>query len=617
MDILHGIHSNADLRAVKEEDIPELCSQIRRFLLQHVSKTGGHLASNLGAVELTVALHRVYDPAVDRILFDVGHQSYVHKMLTGRMDQFDTLRQKGGISGFPRPEENEADPFIAGHASDSVSVALGMARARTLLNDSYDVVAVVGDGAMTGGLCFEGLSDAGASREPMVIILNDNGMSINKNVGGVARLITRARMRPGYFRFKRVYRRLMKHLPGLYMFFHRIKEKIKHGLVPQGIFDDLGFYYLGPVDGHDEASLESAIRWGRELRTPVLLHVVTVKGKGYPLAEAAPELYHGVDFFDPNSGLSSCEKESFSSHFGNTIARIAESDRTVCAVTAAMELGTGLEKFSARFPNRFFELGIAEEHAVAMCAGMAKQGMKPVFAVYSTFLQRSYDMLIEDVGLMGLHVVFAVDRAGIVGKDGITHQGSFDISYLSTVPGMTIFAPGSFAELDSMITKAVFEVNGPVAVRYPRGCEGAYTADHSDEATSVLRQGSDVTVVCHGIMINAALAAASDLEARGISCEVIKINRILPLDAQPVLDSLCRTQALVTVEDAAREGSVGSKLLELAGETKVAVKSVRRLDLGDGVITHGSPEQLYSQLGLDPEGIAEAVLEVLREKNPS
>ncbi len=615
MNILHQIQNNADLRRVKPEDIPQLCEEIRSFLVEKVSNTGGHLASNLGAVELTVALHRVYDPYEDRILFDVGHQSYVHKMLTGRLNDFDTLRQKGGISGFPTPGESKADPFIAGHASEAVSVAMGMARARTVQGENYDVVAVVGDGAMTGGLCYEALSDAGTSREPIVIILNDNGMSINRNVGGIARLLSRARMRPAYFRFKTIYRRIMRKHPGLYGFFHRMKEGVKRRLLPQGIFDDLGLYYLGPVDGHDEAALETAIRWARDQRIPVLIHAVTVKGKGYDPAENAPEKYHGVDKFDPKVGVDCGCREDYSSRFGAALTRLAEKDDAIFAVTAAMESGTGLEGFAARFPDRFLELGIVEEHAAAMCAGMARQGLKPVFAVYSSFLQRSYDMLIEDTGLLGVHVVFAVDRAGLVGRDGVTHQGCFDVAYLSSVPGMTIYAPSSYAELDSMLEKALFQETGPVAVRYPRGCEGDYRDDRSDENTSVLRAGKDVTIVFHGAMADSVLAAAEILSAEGICPEIIKVNRLLPLDAEPILSSLKKTGLLVTVEDACRSGSVGTAALAQAASAGLQLKGVRQMDLGQGVIPHGSVEQLHKELGLDAEGIVRAVMEIVHEKD--
>jgi len=608
---LQGIHKHSDLLDVPAERIDALCGEIRELLVETVARTGGHLASNLGAVELTVALHRVYDPERDRILFDVGHQSYVHKILTGRMDCFATLRQLDGLAGFPKPEESAADPFVAGHASDSVSVAMGMARARTLLGDDYDVVAVVGDGSMTGGLCFEGLSDAGGSDEPIVVVLNDNGMSINESVGGISSMLRAARMRPAYIRFKQGYRRATKHLPVLYNATHNLKEIIKNRLLPPGIFDDMGFYYIGPVDGHDEARLEQMLRWARELREPVLVHVVTVKGKGYGPAEERPQLYHGVEPFDPAVGAIYPTAEDFSARFGRTAVRLAAQDERICAVTAAMECGTGLDGFAARYPDRFFELGIAEEHAAAMCGGMARQGLIPIFAVYSTFLQRSYDMLLEDVGLMGLHVVFAVDRAGLVGRDGSTHHGSFDVAYLSTVPGMKIYAPASFAELDSMLTMALQEDTGPVALRYPRGGEGEYRADHSREAASVLREGRDVTILCHGILANEALRAAEILSAQGVSAEVVKLQQLCPLPAEPVLRSLEKTGRMVSAEDVCRAGSAGSQALALAAESGLRLHGARRLDMGDGVAAHGTVEELRRRCGLDAESIAKSAKELL------
>ena len=619
MNILDSINNNDDLRSVRAEDIPRLCGEIRSFLIDSVSKTGGHLASGLGAVELTVAIHRVYDPYKDRILFDVGHQAYVHKLLTGRKNRFSTLRKFNGLSGFPNPAESDADPFVAGHASDSVSVAMGMARARTLRGEDYDVVAVIGDGSMTGGLCFEGLSDAGESGEPIVIILNDNGMSINKSVGGISQLLSRARLRPGYVRFKKAYRRMMRNLPGLYFRLHRLKEQVKKDLLPQGgIFTDLGFEYLGPIDGHDEAALESALRWARRQKGPVLIHAVTVKGKGYAPAEAFPELYHGVGAFDPAEGVSAhAEEEDFSSRFGRSAVRLAEKDPSICAVTAAMERGTGLECFSSRFPERFIELGIAEEHAAAMCAGMARQGMRPIFAVYSTFLQRSFDMLIEDMGLTGEHVVLAVDRAGIVGRDGITHQGSFDIAYLSAVPGMTLYAPSSYAELDFMLETALEKENGPVALRYPRGREGAYRGSCGDTPSTLIREGDDVTIVCHGITINAAIEAAQQLETEGIGAEIVKINRILPADYTLCLASLRKTGRLLSAEEACRSGSVGTSLLSAVSEAGVPLRGCALLDLGSGIVRHGSPEQLRRELGLDAEGICKAARGLMNEKDPA
>ncbi len=612
MKLLDSIRGHDDIVAMPREQLPQLCRELREMIIEGTSKTGGHLASSLGAVEITVALHRVFDPYRDRILFDVGHQSYAHKLLTGRKDSFHTLRCFGGLSGFCKPEESPADAFISGHASDSISAALGMARARTLRSDDYAVVAVIGDGAMTGGLSFEGLSDAGSSGEPIIVVLNDNGMSIGKSVGGFTSMLQNARVRPGYIRFKKAYRKLMKNHPWLYRLSHRIKETIKYTLLPANIFDDMGFNYMGPIDGHDVAALEATLRWAKEQKEPILIHAVTVKGKGYDPAEKDPELYHGVDPFDPKIGVQVSEKTDFSAVFGKALSELAAEDPTVCAVTAAMELGTGLEHFSAAFPDRYFDMGIAEEHAVAMCAGMAKQGMNPIFAVYSSFLQRSYDMLIEDVGLGGLHVVLAVDRAGIVGKDGPTHQGSFDVSYLSSVPNMKIFAPSCYSELRSMLRKAVFEEPGPVAVRYPKGAEGAFTEDRSDCPVYMERKGSDLTIVTFGIRLNEALRAADALKADGITADVIKVNRIFPLETDVILDSLRRTERLMTVEDICRSGSVGSRILEAAAENGIALKSVRRIDLGDGVVCQGDCEEVSRLMKLDAESIRADAMEMLK-----
>ena len=472
MSILESISCSEDVKKLPESSLETLCGEIRSFLVESVSKTGGHLASNLGAVELTVALHRVYDTAKDRIVFDVGHQAYVHKILTGRREAFSTLRQYGGISGFPKPCEAEDDAFVAGHASNSVSVALGMAKARTLQGQAYSVAAVIGDGAMTGGLAYEGLTNAAASGEPMVVILNDNNMSIDPNVGGTASLLQRMRVRPGYFEFKRFYREAFSHAPGLYHFNHNVKEWVKSRVLPDNMLSALGMEYMGPVDGHDIRQLECVLRWAKEMQKPVLVHVLTKKGKGCPYAEAHPELYHGVGPFDPVTGEIQKSGASFSEVFGENLCAMAERDKKIVAITAAMASGTGLDQFARRFPGRFVDAGIAEGHAVAFAAGMAKQGMTPVFAVYSSFLQRGFDMMIHDVSLQGLHVVFGVDRAGIVGSDGETHHGIFDLSYLGTVPGMQILCPASFAELREQMEMAISEMQGPVALRYPRGGEG-------------------------------------------------------------------------------------------------------------------------------------------------
>ena len=608
MSILETINASEDVKKLKKEELEPLCAEIRSFLIESVSKTGGHLASNLGAVELTVALHRVYDSSRDRIVFDVGHQSYTHKILTGRREAFSTLRQFGGISGFPKPYEAEDDACIAGHASNSVSIALGMAHARTLSGEDYDVCAVIGDGAMTGGLSFEGLSNAAQSGEAMVVILNDNNMSIAENVGGTAKMLQSMRIKPGYLQFKRRYRSIFLHLPLLYRFNHALKEWLKAHLFPANTFSEMGFDYLGPVDGHDVHMLENVIRWAREMRAPVLVHVLTKKGKGCSFAENDPERYHGVGPFDPKTGEIKPESESFSSRFGEALCRFADRDEKLAAITAAMSGGTGLEGFASRFPNRFYDIGIAEEHAVSMAAGMAKQGLLPVFAVYSSFLQRSFDMLLHDVSLQRLHVVFAVDRAGLVGRDGETHQGSFDLSYLSLVPGMTIYAPASFAELESMLSLALYSCDAPAAIRYPRGGEGAYR-DCLCETENLLSAGEDVTLVSYGVMINEALRAAEMLKADGIDAEVIKLGRLRPNGFDAVRASVRKTRRLIVVEDVCDFGCMGEQILAAltCGEPPF---TARLLNLGDGIVTHGSVEELRRACGIDAEAIVRCAKEM-------
>lgn len=608
MNILKSINSPENLKALSYRELDILGLEIRGFLIDNVSKTGGHLASNLGAVELTLALHRVYDTSSDRLVFDVGHQSYVHKILTGRRDDFKTLRMLGGISGFPKPAESVHDAAIAGHASTSVSVALGMARARTLTHGDYNVAAIIGDGALTGGTAYEGLCDAGQSHEPLVVILNDNGMSIDNNVGSISKMLARLRVRPAYFRFKRRYRQVFGHVPALYAFIHKIKEWFKHRLLPGNIFDDMGFHYLGPVDGHDISQLEAVIGWAKELRSPVLVHVITQKGKGYSYAECEPEAYHGVAAFNTECGIKKTAQSCFSDTFGEALTKLANKDTGIVAITAAMCAGTGLSDFAKTFPERFFDVGIAEEHAVAMAAGLAGQGAKPVLAVYSSFLQRGYDMMIHDVSLSNLHVVFAVDRAGLVGHDGETHQGVFDVAYLCSVPHMAVLCPASLSELRDMLALALYRINGPVALRYPRGSEGEYNASAGAVPASVLRTGSDITLVAYGVMINEILFAAKLLENAGISAEVIKLNFINPLDTETVVASLRKTGRLLTAEDVCSFGSVGSRLLAACTEAELVLKNAKTLNLGSGVVPHGSVDELLKCAGLDAQSIAAVAL---------
>lgn len=607
--ILEKIHSPEDVRALSREDAAALCAELRTFLVENVSKTGGHLASNLGAVELTVAIHRCFDTSRDRLVFDVGHQCYVHKALTGRQEMFSTLRQFGGLSGFPKPYESEHDAFIAGHASNSVSVALGMARARTLQKENYSVLALIGDGALTGGLAYEGLNNAGASREPLIVILNDNGMSINPNVGAMSKHLARLRSKPGYYHFKKWYRSLFGEHPmqkGLYRFNHRLKTSLKRSFWPGStLFENMGFTYLGPVDGHDLDRLCNVLEWAKELRCPVVVHVNTVKGKGYSFAEQNPGRFHGVVPFDPQTGLALHPSgESFSSVFGKTLTDCAAQDARICAITAAMEAGTGLTPFARAYPNRFFDVAIAEGHGAAMAAGMAKQGMLPVFAVYSSFLQRSYDMLIHDIALQQLHVVLGVDRAGLVGADGETHHGCFDALFLSEIPGFTVFCPSSFAELRHMLRRALFDCAGPAAVRYPRGGEGAFRDDTGDAVLVRLREGRDVTLLTYGILINQAMEAADLLEKRGISAEVLKLNRISPLDGSEIVGFFGSTDCLLVAEDSFGAGCVGQRITALLAAAGKAPEKLILQNLGKTFAPEGTVAQLQQSFGLDAAGIA-------------
>ena len=602
------------LAGLTDREGEQLCARLRRDLVESVSQTGGHLASNLGAVELTVAIHRVFDTSRDRLVFDVGHQCYPHKMLTGRWEAMSTLRQYGGIAGFPKPRESGHDAFIAGHASNSVAVALGMARARTALGESYKVLALIGDGALTGGLAYEGLSSAGECGQQLLVILNDNGMSITPNVGAVADHLAKQRLRPQYLSFKKHYRRIMNATRAgrrVYRVTHRIKQALKQSLLPCSMFENMGFNYLGPIDGHDLSLLTRILLYARDLNEPVLLHVKTVKGKGYIPAQENPDAFHGVAPFDPLTGRPrKAGGDNFSAVFGRTLAQLGREDRRVCAITAAMTTGTGLEHFQAACPDRFFDVGIAEGCAVSMAAGMAKQGAVPVFAVYSTFLQRSYDMLLHDVAIEGLHVVLGVDRAGLVGEDGETHHGVFDVAYLDSIPGMTVLAPSSYAELERMLKQAVLERKGPVAVRYPRGGEGSYTGDAGDSPAAVLRKGTDITLAGYGVEINEILLAAELLEQQGVQAEVVKLNLLTPLDPELVVRSVRHTGAMLVAEDCVERGGVGQRLAAALERAGVCAR-VCLVNCGEAFVPHGVLSLLKQKLELDGAGIARRALEVL------
>ena len=618
MDILERINTHEDLLRLDDDQRSQLCDEIRRFLIDSVSKTGGHLAGNLGVVELSVAIETVFDTNTDRLVFDVGHQSYVHKLLTGRRADFAHLRQFGGIAGFPKPSESDADAFVAGHASSSVSIALGMARARTLQNRNYNIIALIGDGALTGGMAYEGLNDAAVSGEPMVIILNDNEMSIGKNVGGLSRHLSRLRSSDNYLDAKRIYRKVMKKLPGgeaIYRASSRLKNRLKNFLLHTTIFENMGFTYLGPADGHDLPGLISLLTSARDLKEPVVVHVVTKKGCGYKFAEEDPAKFHGIGKFDPETGKKLASKvKTFSDSFGEAMMDLAETNDKVCAITAAMPGGTGLLAFQRKFPKRTFDVGIAEEHAVSMAGGLAKQGMVPVVALYSTFLQRGYDQIMQDIGLLQLHVVLSIDRAGLVGDDGPTHHGVFDVGFLRQVPGMRILTPVSLAEQQDMLRWAVEEYNGPVAIRYPRGTEGSYTASDwhglDGELVKCHRQGKDVTLVTYGTMLENAMAAAEVLSGQGIEATVLRLLTVSDLPAAQIAEKLSENHCVITIEEVCS----GSGIREaLAWELHRMCPDCRAdgIDLGRDFVPHGSVKELYQHCGLDAQAIADYTKEVL------
>ena len=612
--MLDKVRGHEDLLRLTPAEQTQLCREIRAFLVDSLSRTGGHLASNLGTVELSVALETVYDTRIDRLVFDVGHQSYVHKLLTGRQADFSHLRQFGGMAGFPKPSESVTDAFVAGHASSSVSIALGMARARTLSGKDYHVVALLGDGAATGGMVYEGLNDAAVSGEPMVIILNDNQMSIAPNVGGFARHLSRMRTKESYLGMKQRYRNALsknKVGRGIYRVTRNMKQWVKKMLLQPTIFENMGLTYLGPVDGHDLPGLISLLRQAKEMDRPVLIHVRTQKGRGYLPAQQEPSRFHGIGKFDPATGADLAEKKpSFSAAFGEAMVQLAAEDPRVCAITAAMPQGTGLKNFMQAYPDRTFDVGIAEEHAVSMAGGLAKQGMVPVVALYSTFLQRSFDQILQDVAMLRLHVVLAVDRAGLVGEDGETHHGVFDVGYLRMVPGMTVLCPASRKELQDMLRWAVRDQQGPVAIRYPRGGDGAYTASCWDpeKTVTVHGDGTDVAIVTYGTLVNHAVEAAKLLSRRGVRAKVVRLLAAAPLDEEKLREAVGTCRQVLVVEDACT-GSGMKEAVAWALHQQGAACRVDGIDLGNRYATHGDMQSLYRHYQLDSGSIADKIEE--------
>lgn len=614
--VLSRINANGDIRRIDPADYDQLAWEIRRFLIQKISVTGGHLASNLGAVELTMALHLVFDFSKDRIVFDVGHQSYVHKILTGRKDDFDTLRQHGGLSGFPKRSESVTDAFDTGHASNSVSAALGMACARDLKGDRNAVIAVIGDGASTGGMFFEALNNAGRMKRNVIIVLNDNEMSISRNLSGLSVYLSGLRTASSYTELKDHVKRRLAHLPkiGELIADHlsSVKDGIKNMMIPEMLFENFGVTYLGPIDGTNIAQMVRTFKDARKLQKAVLVHVVTKKGRGYEPAERHPDKFHGIGPFEIETGQlkQPKTKPSWSDVFGQALVEEGSACEKIVAITAAMADGTGLKAFGMRYPRRFYDVGIEEEHAVTFAGGLASQGMIPVVAIYSTFLQRAYDQILEDVCLQNLHVIFAVDRAGLVGHDGETHQGIFDTAFLSQMPNMTVLEPKNAAELKTMLHFAVHAIDGPVAIRYSRGSASTAFADHNEPIeglhSEILREGKDAALFTLGHLCETGVAICDRLKAEAdVDCGLVNVRSIKPMDTA-MLSQMAARGPVITLEDNIKIGGYGQRaaawLAEHRPGSRVLVMAVE-----DQFVPHGSTDELMADLGLDAAHAAKRI----------
>jgi len=616
--LLANINSPQDIKGFDIPTLSQLSREIREFIINTVSNTGGHLAPSLGVVELTLVLHHLFDTPRDKIIWDVGHQAYAHKIITGRRDKFETIRQYKGISGFPNISESDYDSFGVGHASTAISAGYGIACARDLAGDNYKVIAVVGDGALTGGLAFEGLNNAGASLRDFIVIVNDNSMSISPNVGAISKYLTNIISNPLYNRIKSEIWDItgMLSTTGSHIRrgVKRIQDTLKSFVIPGLLFERLGFRYFGPVDGHNIAGLIRLFREVQKLHGPIVIHVLTKKGKGYEPAEQNASIFHGLGQFDPKTGtvITKSETPTYTNIFGKTIIELAEKNEKIVAITGAMALGTGLSEFSKKFPSRFFDVGIAESHAVTFAAGMAVQGYKPVVAIYSSFLQRSYDQIIHDVALQDLPVVFALDRAGIVGDDGPTHNGVFDLAYLRTIPGLVIMAPIDEEELRHMLWTAI-QYNGPIAIRYPRGFAEGVQLSNSYEAipigiSKVLRSGSDLAIIAAGNLTYKALEAAEILAIQdNLSVEVINPRFIKPIDTEMLTRIASKFKLLLTLEEGTIKGGLGSEVAEYFSDRKISSVDLVRCGIPDKFIEQGDRKLLLKLGGLDAEGIVHRV----------
>ncbi len=614
-EILKKVNNVTDLKKLNLKEKEKLAEEIRTLILEIVSKNGGHLASNLGVVELTIALHSVLNTPKDSIIWDVGHQTYVHKILTGRKDKMSTLRQLNGIAGFPKTSESEFDCFNTGHSSTSISVALGMARANKLQNKKERVVAVIGDGALTGGMAQEALNDAGSSNADVTVILNDNEMSISENVGGITYFLSKLRTKKFYTKTNSKLKNMMLKIPGIGKGMVRLTQKLKKGIkqifIQKMYYEDIGFTYLGPVDGHNIEKLESVLKTSETIKGPVLIHVVTQKGKGYKFAEENPDKFHSTSSFNIETGEpEKKKKDDYSKIFGNKLIELAKKDEKIIAISAAMVTGTGLSEFKKCFPDRIFDVGIAEQHALGMAAGMAKSGLKPIVPIYSSFYQRAYDQVIHDICIQNLPVVMCVDRAGIVGNDGETHQGIFDMSFFSLIPNITIMAPKNFEELEKMLEFAV-NLNSPVVIRYPRGGEGEFKFEKCDDIklgkAEVLKNGEDLTILAIGKMVQRAMEVSNLLLEQGINCEVINTRFLKPIDSYTIETSIKKTKNIITIEDGILHGGLGTSVSELISERRISDVHLKSYGYDDSFVQHGSVDELEKLNGLDAKSIALSV----------
>ena len=616
--MLEKIKSSEDVKKLSKQEKIELAEEIRKYILEVVSENGGHLASNLGVVELTIALHSVFDMSKDKIIWDVGHQSYVHKILTGRKEQLKTLRKLDGIAGFPKTNECEADCFNTGHSSTSISAALGMARARDIKKENNSVIAVIGDGALTGGMAFEALNDAGCNKTKLTVILNDNEMSISKNTGGLSMMLSKIRTRKSYTKPNISAKKVILKIPvvgkPVVRIVQKFKGSIKQLVIPKMFLEDIGFRYLGPVDGHNEAELERMLNITKQLDGPVLLHVITKKGKGYKIAEENPDKFHATGPFEIDTGKSKKEKsKDYSKVLGDKLVELAQNDDKIVAITAAMKDGTGLTEFANEFPDRFFDVGIAEQHALCMAAGMAKEGMKPVVPIYSSFYQRGYDQVIHDIAIQKLPVVMCVDRAGIVGADGETHQGLLDMAFFRIVPNLTIMAPKDFVEFENMIEFAI-KLGKPVVIRYPRGGEDKYKFNKEEKIelgkAETLTYGKNATIIAIGKTVSKAVKIAEKLE----KVEVINVRFLKPLDVEKIKESISKTKNVIVIEDGTSVGGLTTAIKELIVDENLKNIKFKSFAYPDKFIEHGSVEELEKRYNVDENAIKRYVELQIKEK---